>query len=693
MIPIVSIIGCQPAQEQPHGFVALSSNEADAKAEAIVSQMTLDEKLAYIGGDKNFFIRANERLGLPEVYMADATAGVHLRDSFRDIDLSAYQIEKSTAYPTPILLAATWNPELAYDYAKGIGEECRAGNVGILLGPGMNIYRHSQCGRNFEYFGEDPFLAARMISQYVNGVQSTGTVATLKHFVANNTDFFRRKSNSVVDERTLHEIYLPAFKAGIDAGAKAVMTAYNLVNGEWCGQSEYVINEVLRNQLGFEWLVMTDWWSVTDGVKLAKSGQDLEMPFTVALEDATTLLDEGEISEQDITRMAQTIVRTCVAMGLYDRQPEPSYYDTFPAHVETALQTAREGIVLLKNDHDLLPIAIEVSDILVTGTFVKQVLSGGGAATVTGYDNVTPWDALRREFSERISYVEDPTLEELRAAEVVLCNIATEDSEGWDRPFALPDDQEKLVKRCVTANPNTVVIVTSGSGIRMTDWHNQAGAIVYSWYLGQTGNVALAQILSGAITPSGKLPITIEREFSDSPGYGYTQGEQLYSDWNIEGEQAHPVYDVEYSEGVFVGYRWYEAQQIEPLYPFGFGLSYTTFDYADLDVSTESFSADDEVVVTVSVTNTGQVNGAEVVQLYISDVEASVDRPHKELKGFAKVELAPGETKQVTITLTGRDFSFWNPQTRSWFAEPGAFILHIGASSADIRLSQQVTLS
>lgn len=278
--------------------------------------MTLDEKLAYIGGDKSFFIRAIERLNLPEIYFADATQGIHIRQEFDGIDLSAYQPKKSTALPCPILLASTCNKELAYQYAKSIGEECRASNIGMLLGSGMNLYRIFQCGRNFKYFGKDHFLAAVMIENYVKGLQSTGTVATLKHFVANNTDFFRRKSNSIIDERTLHEVYTFAFKAGIDADAKAVMTAYNLVNGEWCGQSEYVISNLLREQLGFKWLVMTDWWSVDDGVKVAKSGQDLEMPYTIALEKGKQLLQEDKIQESDINRMVKSILTTCYAMKL-----------------------------------------------------------------------------------------------------------------------------------------------------------------------------------------------------------------------------------------------------------------------------------------------------------------------------------------------------------------------------------------
>ncbi len=674
-------------------FKPLSYAEADKKADSILKLMTLDEKIALDGGDKNFFIRALPKFNLPEVYMTDATQGVHIRETFIDIDLTQYQLEKSTAFPCPLLLSASWNPELSYKYAIAVGEECEAGGIGFLLGPGMNIYRQSQCGRNFEYFGEDPFLAARMIEQYVKGVQSTGTAATLKHFVANNTDFFRRKSNSIVDERSLQEIYLPAFKAGVDAGAIAVMTSYNLLNGDWCGQSEYVINNLLRKQLGFKWLVMTDWWSVNDGEKLASSGQDLEMPYAIALKDAHKLIDKGKVKVEDIDRMAKSILRTYFAMKFNEKIKEPEYYNKFPEHESIALQTAREGIVLLKNEDNILPIKKDVKNILLTGDYVEKLAMGGGSAEVAGYNNKLMIDELRNEFGSRISFVKNPTKEQIKSADVVLCSVGTEDSEGWDRPFELPEKQEKKVIKCTDNNSNTIVIVTSGSGVRMISWNDKAKAIIYAWYGGQTGNTALVEIISGKTNPSGKLPITIEKEFKDSPGYGYMpEGESFYTGPNEEGEKAHPVYDVEYKEGVFVGYRWYEKKSIEPLYPFGHGLSYTTFVYSDLKVSKESFNENDQITVSFTIKNSGSKEGMETGQLYIQDVESSHPRPIKELKGFKKVNLKPRESKNVKLNLTKKDFSFWNPYTKDWIAEKGKFILQIGSSSTDIRLKKEIEL-
>ena len=343
---LVSVLFLNETCAQPPGkentmFQPLSYEEAGEKADSLVGLMTLEEKLALVCGERGFFLHPLPRLGLPEVYMSDATQGVHIRDKFRDVDLTGYRMRRSTAFPCPLCLAATWNPNLSRDYAEAVGEECRAGGIGILLGPGLNEYRESQCGRNFEYFGEDPYLRSRMIESYVRGVQSTGTIATLKHFLANNTEFFRRRSNSVVDERTLHEIYLPPFKAGIDAGAKAVMTSYNQLNGEWCGQSRAVIDGLLRKDLGFRWLVMTDWWSVYDGESLAKSGQDLEMPEAVALKNARELIGAGKIMITDIDRMARSIVTTCLAMKLNERTKRNADDRDFDRHEQVALRTAR----------------------------------------------------------------------------------------------------------------------------------------------------------------------------------------------------------------------------------------------------------------------------------------------------------------------------------------------------------------
>lgn len=687
----VALLGCQAPKQTPSTFEPRSEEQAGAMTDSILQKMTRDEKIDLISGDKGFFLRGVPRLGLQEVYMSDATEGVHIRENFRQVDISKYQLDRSTAFPCPLCLAATWDPALAYRYAESIGEECRAGGIGILLGPGMNEYRQSQCGRNFEYFGEDPLLRSRMIEEYVRGVQSTGTVATMKHFVANNTEFYRRRSNSIVDDRALHEIYLPPFEAGVNAGAKAVMTSYNQLNGEWCGQDSALITGILRHELGFQWLVMTDWESVYDGVKVVTSGQDLEMPGAEALKDVRQLVDEGKVQMAEIERMDRAILRTYFVMRLDERKRDASFEQRFPQHAEVALQTAREGIVLLKNAGGILPLPSTLKNILITGTFVDTLAAGGGSAAVKGYDIHLMLDELKKEFGDALHFVKDPTPAEIAAADAVLCNVGTRDSEGWDRPFALPDDQEQRVLACVGNNPRTIVIVTSGSGVRMTGWSAKAAAILYAWYVGQNGNTALAEIVAGKTNPSGRLPMTIEKEFTDSPARDYIpSGERLYTGWPNERERAHRVFDVPYKEGIYVGYRWFDKEQIEPLFPFGFGLSYTRFDYSDLTLSKPRISEHDSLMVSFVLTNIGSRDGAEVAQVYVGEPSSPIPRPLKELKGFERVLLKAGQSENVSIPLSRRSFAHWDTGLQSWVVDKGTYTILVGASSADVRLKGNV---
>ncbi len=683
---------------------AVGFEDAGKRARLVLEKLSLEEKVLMIGGHNNFFTKGFEKYEIPELYFSDATQGIHIRK-----DLSN-QLEKSTAFPCPICLSATWNPDLAYKYAEAIGQECRAGGIAVLLGPGMNIYRISQCGRNFEYFGEDPYLASKMIENYVTGLQSTGTIATMKHFVCNNTDYRRRTSNSVVDERTLHEIYLPAFKAGVDAGAMAVMTSYNMLNGEWTGQSEYAIKKLLREDLGFKWLVMTDWWSVYDPEKVIKSGMDLEMPGDPTDEiapleeigdvylktNASRLLEEKKITEEDIDRMVISILRTTISMGLHDRPvKDESFLKYFPGHKEIALQTAREGIVLLRNENKLLPVKEgEGKKILLTGDYANIVAKGGGSADVEGYDLVTMFEALQNEYGENINFIEDPSDEQISDADIVIVSIGTNDNEGWDKPFNMPELINKKIIKYSVRNSYVIVIVNSGGGINMTLWNDKVAAVIYSWYTGQNGNTALAEIISGKVNPSGKLPVTIEKDFKDSPGFGYLpDGEELYEGWDYDMDMKYPVNDINYSEGVFVGYRWYEAKHIEPLYNFGHGLSYSSFEFGDLKTSGLNLKKGDGFSLEFTVKNSGKISGAETAQLYISDIEASVQRPVKELKWFSKIFLDPGESKKVKISLEEKDFAYWDVNKNDWAAEPGEFKILIGSSSSDIRLVEKIKLS
>jgi len=677
---------------------------ADKRADSILSLMTLDEKIEMIGGHNSFFTKGFEKYNIPAFYFSDATQGVHIR---KNLDSST---QKSTAFPCPLALTATWNPSLANSFAKSIGEECRANNVAVLLGPGMNIYRISQNGRNFEYFGEDPFLAARMIENYVVGMQSTGTITTLKHFLCNNSDFHRRRTNSVVDERAIHEIYLPAFKAGVDAGALAVMTSYNQVNGEWAGQNGYVINQLLKKELGFKGLVMTDWWSVYDPEKVIKSGLDLEMPgegskdipdLTVIGDiylrtNAARLIREGKVTEADVNRMAKNSMRAFIAMGDYDRPvKDASYMQKYPEHEKVALQTAREGIVLLRNEKNILPLSASAKkNILVVGKYVEDIARGLGSAEVLGYNNIKMIDALRTEFGPTVVYAKNPTDAQLKEASFVVVSIGTSDSEGWDKSFNLPTESNALVENVAKLNKNMVVVVSAGGGLKMTDWNDKVPALIYAWYAGQNGYSALAEILSGKTNPSGKLPITIEKKFEDSPGFGYIpNGMELYKGWGGDYIAPKiPVFDINYKEGIFVGYRWYESKKIEPLYHFGFGLSYTTFEYSNLKVSKSEISKTEGVTVEFDLKNTGKRLGAEVAQLYIQTLNSSVERPVKELKAFVKVELKAGESKIVTLHLKNNDFAYWDVKSHAWKVEAGNYNLLLGSSSNNIKQTVKLTI-
>ncbi|MBP3483146.1 MAG: glycoside hydrolase family 3 C-terminal domain-containing protein [Alistipes sp.] len=686
MIAALAAFGSAAAQQKS------SWDEAYRKADEIIAKLSLEEKVKMTHGYSNFFFNGVPEKGIPYVYLSDATQGVHMRNNLPDPSM-VKQLEKSTAFPCPIMLSATFNPELAYTYAKSIGEECRAGGIEVLLGPGINIYRDSQCGRNFEYFGEDPYLTSRMAENYVKGMQSTGTASCLKHFIANNLEFNRRRSNSVVDERALHEIYLPGFKAGIDAGAATVMTSYNQLNGEWCGQNEYVIKDLLRGYLGFRGGIMTDWKSVYDWEKVVKSGQNIKMPGNPQFYiegDPSKLLKEGKITERDIETMIRPIIATCVAFGLYDREKyDTSLLSKLPEHKDNAYKVASEGIVLLKNN-GILPLdASDGAKILVTGKFLNAIPRGAGSAAVEGYDNVLLSAAMREVFGKNVKFAKEPTQEMVKNADIVIVSVGTLDSESVERPFALPAKEEAFVKGILGQNANTVVVVNSGSGIRMTDWADKAAAIIYGWYPGQNGFRAIADVISGKINPSGKLPMTIEKEFSDSPAKNSVpKGSALVRNTN---EHLIKVFDVNYDESVLVGYRWYETKNIAPLFPFGFGLSYTTFSLDKAKLSAKSITADQPVKVYVTLTNTGDREGAEVVQLYVSEKNPTVLRPKKELKGIKKVNLAPQAKAVIEFEVDHKDLAFWDDKAHGWKVNEGEFVISLGTSSADIACELPLT--
>ncbi|RLD11754.1 MAG: glycosyl hydrolase [Chlamydiae bacterium] len=652
----------------------------EKRAELLVKEMTLNEKGGMVSGLSEFYLPGIKRLGMQSFYMADSSLGIRLLDN------TPTGLKKTTAFPCSLTLASTWNPSLSYEYAKAIGEECNAGNVSILLGPGMNIYRMSTCGRNFEYTGEDPFLASRIIEEYVKGLQSRGVMATLKHFVANNTEFHRRQSNSIIKERELHEIYMPAFKAGIDAGAAAVMTAYNLVNGEWAGQSKYVITDLLRGELGFKGLVMTDWVAVYNQVKAINSGLDLIMPEAQNMAENVRL---GKVSEKSLDRMVINILTACFKMGWYDKKfYDKSLIKKFRYHQKTALKTNHEGIVLLRNKNNFLPIRKKhINSILLIGNAAEKIVYGGGASVVKGYNNITLLDAMRKEFGDKLIYKKTASNKEIKAADAVIVALSSFHKESIDTDFDSKPENSKIAGKVAKLNPNNVVVTMFGSGQHMVNWANEVTSILYAWFGGQSQGKAIVDILVGRVNPSGKLPITIEKEFADCPCADYRPERE--PEWDIFGKYKH-TYKLKYKEGIFVGYRWYDTKRIEPLYPFGFGLSYTSFEYDNLKLSSHKIYKNKPLIVDFTLKNTGKRIGAEIAQLYVHDIESSVKRPVKELKGFEKVFLKPGETKKISLKLHWKDFAFWNPKTKEWTVEPGKFKIMIGASSREIKLKDEV---
>ncbi len=687
--------------------------EADQQAQRILELMTSEERLHLVcGRGDNMGINAVARLGIPVLNMADASAGIRIVGP-----VCTANYERTTAFPCPVLLSATWNPGLAASMGTAIGEECRAGGIHFLLGPGMNIYRISRCGRNFEYFGEDPYLAGHMASEYVKGLQSTGVSATIKHFACNQQELNRRGSNSIVSDRALREIYFPAFHAAIKAGAWAAMSAYNQLNGTWCGEDKHLITDILRGELGFDGLCMTDWCATWFGVDVSRSGIDIEMPSGWALQ----FDKEQVLGSPEVDGMARRLLRTLINAGIYEAECNGTHWqkewtERFPDHVATAAEINSEGIVLLQNN-GILPLSPQFQgSILVTGNMAeRETLAGGGSARVKGYDLKSYLAAVRERFPAAAVQMEaQPSEETLAAADLVLVftGFSPEYSDGpdahegecYDRPFILLEDA--LVARCVEQNPRTVVCVATGGGVRM-EWAGNAAAIVQPFFGGQTGAPVLVDLLLGRINSSGKLPFTIENRFEDSPGYGYDQNppmrdipglrarlstnilEENCFFMNPDGTEAR-VFDINYSEDIFVGYRGYDQRQQEVRFPFGHGLSYTRFAYSDL-VLTPTGPAQCRAEFTVC--NTGALKGKEVVQLYVHDCSSSIERPPQELKAFAKVALEPGQSQRVCLELGPESFAFWHPDSRQWTVEPGAFEIRVGASSRDIRLRANVEIS
>lgn len=662
------------------------TQEHKDRASEIVSKMTLEEKIAYIGGYESWYIRSIDRLGLPLVRTADGPQGVRNNT-------------KSTLYPSGIGAAATWNRSLIEEMGVALGKDSRARGVHILLGPGANIYRSPMCGRNFEYFGEDPYLAGEVAVAYIKGVQSQGVMACIKHFAGNNQEWNRHAVSSDIDERTLHEIYFPAFEAAVkQAKVASIMTSYNLLNSVHASESKYLNYDVLRDMWGFDGLVMSDWTSCYSPLNVATNGVDLEMPLPKCLkpEILRELVDNGLLDEKYLDRKCQHIIQTILAFEFDKReQLDKSIPENNPYSDSISHQLSREAIVLLKNEDKFLP--IKKGKFVVCGPNAERIVTGGGSGFVTPIINSSVAKGMssvdKKVSTKLIPYTKADTIfsssdtEAIKKADcIVLClgfDKGTE-KENSDRTFELPEGQVDYLRKITALNKNVVVVLNGGGGIEMASWLPEVKAVLMAWYPGQQGGLAISEIITGKISPSGKLPISIEKKFEDNPVYkSYYENVE-----RIRPVHYNPYSRVEYREGIFVGYRGYEKNNVQPLFPFGFGLSYTDFEYSDLSIQKN----DEDFVLRFKIKNIGKYAAYETAQVYVSDDVCTLVRPKKELKAFEKLYLKPGETKTVTITLGENAFRFYDAVSHSWRIEPGSFTILVGASSADIRLKSTLQI-
>lgn len=701
------------------------SQPIEARVKDALSRMTLEEKVALCHAQSKFSCAGVPRLGIPEVWMSDGPHGVRAEINWNDWGYANWTNDSITAFPALTCLAATWNPEMSAKYGKAIGEEARYREKDVLLGPGVNIYRTPLNGRNFEYMGEDPYLASVMCVPYIQEVQKNGVAVSVKHYALNNQELWRGHIDVELSDRALYEIYLPAFKAAVcQGGAWTVMGAYNKIRGQHACHNELTLNKILKGDWKFDGVVVTDWGGAHDTYEAAMNGLDIEMgSYTNGLtsESAFTyndyylanpylqMLKSGKVPMSTIDDKASRILRLIFRTAMNRQKPYGSV--ATPEHYAAAREIGNEGIVLLKNapaskkESALLPIdASRYNRILVVGDNAVRLLNqGGGSSELKVKDMVSPLDGLRELYGDKVVYtrgyaagrpmygradeipqavtdsLRNRAVEMAREADLVvlfggLNKNHFQDCEGGDRlQYGLPFGQDELIEALQAVNKNLVLVLLSGNAVEMP-WVDKVPAIVQGWYLGSMGGKSLADVLGGAVNPSGKLPFSFPVKLEDC-------GAHAFDALSYPGDSIREVY----KENILVGYRWYDTKKIPALFPFGHGLSYTTFQYGKPIASAKKMAADGTLTVTVPVKNTGSVAGKEVVQLYVGDDKCSVLRPLKELKHFQKIALQPGEEKSVTFTVTPEDLQFYDDKAACWKSEPGKFKLYIGSSSTDIR--------
>src|SRR6202522_4022519 len=737
-----------PAQEEPaQALYKATKQPVEKRVEDLLGRMTVEEKVSLLSGADWMDSVAIPRLGIPSIKMADGPAGI--RSWFGPSALTNAADSKfpkfaSTAFPSGIGVAATWDPATAQAVGQALGQEVRAIGRDMILGPTVNIQRVPLWGRNFEGYGEDPYLAARIGVGYIKGVQGEGVIATVKHFAANNEEFERHRVDEAIDERTLQEIYFPAFKAAVqEAGVWSVMSAYQKVNGRYCSENAYLLQDVLRKEWGFTGFVVSDWGSTysTDGP--VNAGMDIEMPGGevarawlategakkngnggdfLSPEKVLPRIAAGAIRQATVDENVRNILRVLFVSGIFDRAQAAATgaaeIDT-PAQRAVARRAAAESLVLLKNSGNLLPLdPAKIKTLAVIGPNAAVARTGGGGSSlVRSKYSVSPLAAIKERAGSgiQVRYAQGAAIDEegvsgaglvenlsaagggdaaaaekLRAEAVAIAantdavilvvgDNARVESEGFDRKtLDLPPGQDELIAAVVKANHNTVVVFNAGAPVNVSRWANDVPALVDAWFGGQETGHAVADVLFGDVNPSGKLPFSYVNELKESPVYGNYPGENL---------------QVKYAEGIYVGYRYFDKHGIAPQFPFGYGLSYTSFGYSDLKIKPGKAASGQTFEVSLKLRNQGKRAGAEVVELYVHDGHSSVDRPVKELKGFRRVELAPGKSATVNFRLDKNSLSYYSTQKKDWIAEPGTFDVLVGASSADIRLKGSFELS
>jgi beta-glucosidase len=730
LILLANVLGFAQGQSSPG--VLPYKNPAlpvEQRVQDLLGRMTLEEKVAMLSGADWMRSVSNERLGIPSIKMADGPLGIRSWSGpSSQTNAPSARVEiKTTSFPVGVAMAATWDPEVVQAEGRAIAQELKALGRDMILGPTVNINRTPLWGRNFEGYGEDPYLTSRLGVAYIKGVQGEGVIATVKHFAANNQEFERHRVNAKIDERALQEIYFPAFKAAIqEAGVWSVMSAYSKLNDLYCAENPFLLTETLRKQWGFKGFVVSDWGSTYSTANTVNAGMDLEMPGGdpmklwlqtpraqasgngggwLTSEKVQTEISSGKISKDTVDENVSRILRVMFISGMFDHPHVAMGEVDTPEQQAVARKAATESIVLLKNAGDMLPLnSSKIHSIVVIGPNAAVARTGGGGSSLVHPKySISPLKGIQDRAGSQIQVgnvlgvsmenedqsKDTPAMREQLLNEavsaasnadvaiVVVGRSSALESEGFDiKALDLPAGQDELIQAVVKANKNTIVVINAGGPVLMGKWIEQVPAVLHMWYGGQEGGNAIASILFGDANPSGRLPVSFVKRWEDSPAYGHYPGENL---------------QVEYAEGIYVGYRYFDKRNVEPLFPFGYGLSYTTFAYSELKVS-PGRKTDQPVEVSLRVRNTGPRSGAEVVELYVHDGHSSVDRPIKELKSFRRVNLAPKETQTIRFTLDRSAFAYYSIAKKDWVLEPGQFEILVGTSSRDIRLKTVVNV-